>query len=139
MFNITTEGSYTKAIIGSKAIISSYDLPIAVINKRSKAFYINLEAIERFYSNTTSKHVTKALRQLNDMLSSYIYDIIEYTDTTEHEVAELYDIQALIDKAITAPPSKRAECLRLANDKGNKHFFTVYTDNELINVFEGGL
>ena len=137
MFNIITEGNYTEVTIGTKTVTASYNYPLTVIDNQAREIYINVEGVTRFFSTTTSKHVNRALSRMVTALDSFIYDVIEFELETEQDITELYALKVLLEKALASTKDKRLECLRLMNDKGNKHFYTVYNEYELMAIMRG--
>ena len=133
-FNLYNEGSYTESTIYSRTIIASYSLPIALIDHASKTVMINLEAIEEFHSTTTSKHVNRAFITITETLDRAISEL-SYGNEPTAQTIELLEIYHLIDKAYKSKQGARLECLKIANDKGNPHFYTVYNSYELVHSF----
>lgn len=132
MFNLITQGQYAEVTLDNKTIISSYSLPIATIDRDRQSVTINIEAVQEFYSNTTTKHI-------NHSFFTILGELEEFMNATPIEqiakLKELFSIHELLTCAHLSRGQKRLEALRLANDKQSDHYFQVYSSNQLIYNF----
>ena len=129
MFNIYTQGSYSEVTLDSKTIISSYSLPIATIDQGNQSITINVEAVQEFYSNTTSKHVNRAFITILNTLEEFI----QATPTEQvTKTRELIFIHEMLTTAYKSNGRKRLEALSLANDRLSDHYYQVYNMNQLV-------